>query len=381
VAQPADLWRVQQQYQYLSSNEKGDCLSAILPGAKIETDTAPRDFSLTYQTLMLNYLNYTDQNRFGCNNSIGLSDFERLGPNTSLTISDSFLMGNSVGSGLMTNGAAPVNPQILQALLNQSTSSNNYFNAQLATRFSDTFHFSASAFQNLFVDPSTSVAKYSFSQGGAVSADRLIGERVTAGFSYQFSDFRFTGNDVATTDTHWPQLRVGWGLNTPINLLAQVGPVISSSSSGIIGSTPEPARTSVNLGWMLSANYTGRRWTINASGGQQPSLSSGLAGVSTAQNYSALAQYKMTRLATLYVNGGYYSANGTGISDKVASYSAGITYRWNRMLAFNARFVDYQTRISGSSPASIGATTQGTTNTNMFQIGAILTPEPFRWNI
>jgi len=51
------------------------------------------------------------------------------------------------------------------------------------------------------------------------------------------------------------------------------------------------------------------------------------------------------------------------------------------MLAFNAGFVGYQTRISGSSPASIGATTQGITNTNMFQIGVILTPEPFRWNI
>jgi hypothetical protein len=281
----------------------------------------------------------------------------------------------------MTNGTIPVNSQISQALLNQSTSSNNYLNAQLATRLSDTFHVSASALQNLFMGPSTSIAKYSFSQGGTLSADRLIGERVTAGFSYQFSDFRFTGNNVPTTDAHWPRLRVGWGLDKPFNLLAQVGPVISSSSSGIIGSTPEPARTSVNLGRLLNANYTGRRWTLNESGGQQPMVSSGLAGVSTAQNYNALVQYKLTRLATVYVNSGYYSANGTGVSDKMLRYSTGITYRRNRVSAFNAAFVGYQTRISGSSPASVGATTQGTTSTNMFQIGLILTPEPFKWNI
>jgi hypothetical protein len=40
---------------------------------------------------MLSYLNYTNQDRLGRDNSIGLRDVERVGPNPSLTITDSFL--------------------------------------------------------------------------------------------------------------------------------------------------------------------------------------------------------------------------------------------------------------------------------------------------
>lgn len=363
-----------------ATNQKGDFLAALSPGFKLDTDTAARDFFLNYQTMMLTYLYYSNKDRFFNNNFLSLRDVEQLGQDTTLTVSDSFLMGNSVASGLITNGPLPVGPQLQQALLNQSTTTNNNFSAQFATKFSNTFTFSATAFQNLFVGSSTSVAKYSFNQGATLATDRLIGQRVTAGFGYQFSDFRFSGNSIPTTDTHWPQLRLGWGVGTPFSVLAQVGPVVSSTSSGMIGSVPEPARTMVNAGWALTGAYADRRLTISASLGQQPSSSAGLAGFVTAQSYSGTIQYKLTRLTTVYAVGGYYQANGTGLSDKVVNYSAGISYRLSRVVALNAGFVGYQTQISGAAPASIGATTQGTTNTKMAQIGLILTPEPVRWN-
>src|SRR5262249_52182398 len=334
----------------------------------------------TYQTMMLTYLNYSNEDRFFNDNYFLLSDLERLGKDTTLTISDSLLMGNAVSSGLMTNGPLPVGPQFMQALLNPSTTTNNNFSVQYATKFSNTFHFSATAFQNFFIGASNSVSKYSFSQGAILSTDRLIGQRVTVGFSYQFGDYRFSANNVPTTDTHWPQLTLGWGVGTPFSVLAQVGPVIASSSSGIIGSTPQPARTTVNAGWALTGSYTGRRLTGSASLGQQPSLSTGLGGFATAQNYTATIQYKLTRSATVYANGGYYQADGTGFSNKVVSYGAGISYRLGRVVALTAGFVGYQTQINGVSPASVGGATQGTTNTKMALMGLIFTPEAFRWN-
>jgi hypothetical protein len=363
-----------------STNQKGDFLGALSPGFRLDTDTAARDFALNYQTMMLTYLNYSNKDRFGQDNYFLLSDLERLGKDTTLTFSDSFLMGSPVSSGLMINGPLPVGPQFLQALLNQSTTTNNNFSAQFATKFAKTFRFSATAFQNFFIGASNSVSKYSFSQGAILSTDRLIGQRVTVGFSYQFSDFRFSSGSVPTTDSHWPQVTLGWGAGTPFSVLAQVGPVIASSSSGIVGSRPQPARTTVNAGWALTGNYTGRRLTVTASLGQQPSLSAGFGGFATSQSYTGTIQYKLTRRATVYANGGYYQANGTGFSDKVVSYGAGVSYRLIRVVALTAGFLGYQTQVSGVSPASVGAATQGTTNTKMIQIGLIFTPEPFKWN-
>jgi hypothetical protein len=363
-----------------SGNAKGDFLSAISPGVTLETDTTPRDFYLTYQTLVLTYLNYTNEDRFGSDNSFGLRDFERLSPDTSLTVNDSFLRGNAISGGLMINGSTPVGAQLLQTLLNQSTSTSNNVNVQLSSRLSETSNAAASVYQNLFIAPSTSVSQYSFGQGGTLSAERLIGENFSAGFSYQFSDYRFSGGDVPTTDTHWPQLQIAWGQGTPFGIRAQAGPVISSSSSGLLGSSPVHAKTAMDAGYLLNGSYTGRRLTVSISGGEQPSLSSGFAGFSTAQTYSFLAQYRLTRLAMVYSNIGYYTSSGTGFNDRVASYSIGASYRLSRIITLNASYFGYQTEVGGSTPTSTGSATSGTTKTNVFLLGLTVTPEPLRLN-
>ena len=374
-----------------SSNKKGDFLTVESLGATLEAETAARTFFLTYTTLMSEYVSYPGEDSFGQDHYVGLQDTERLSASTTLSISNSFLIGNSVGGGLVTTGATPIGSQLLSSILYKSGTLSNTFAVNLFSKFNDSLTWSVNIHQNYFSTLSntptaggvtgTAASAQNFNQGAMLTGDWNLGERFTGGGTCDFEDYRFSNSDIPTTEAEWLQGRLGWGLGTPYSVLAQVGPIISESSSGSTGTTHEAAQTKVDFGYLITASYTDRRLKFSATAGQTPELSAGLGGFSTSQGYGALIQYKLSRRATLFANFGYTKFSGTGVSTEVLSYTGGVSYRLAKMFTLTAQYLGYQTIGGGTSTSTIFAIPTGTTVTNIFMIGVIVAPLPLKWSM
>lgn len=364
------------------TDRKGDFLTVEALGATLESDSPTRSFFLTYSTLMLEHVSYPGQDRFGLDHYFGVHDFEKLSAETTLSISESFLVGDAASGFLLTNGSTPIGSQLMQSLLLFSTSVSNSFAMDLSSRYSGWFTWSANAHQNFFsVLSSSSTNKYSFNEGGTLAGDWLVTGHWTVGLGYDFEDYRFSNSSVPTTESNWPQARLAWGKDTPFSLSAEVGPVISFSSSGITGTTSVPAQTKVDAAYLVAAAYTGRRLTLKASAGQVPMITAGFGGFATSQTYSGLVQYKLTRHTTLFANSGYYSFSGSGTSGHVVSYTCGISHRLTKFITLNAQFLGYQSLASGSSVGTLVAVPGRTAVTDLFLIGLTFTPRPFMWTV
>ncbi len=374
-----------------SSNKKGDFLTVESFGATLEAETAARSFFLTYSTTMIEHASYSNEDSFGQNHYLGIQDTERLSANTTLSINNSFLVGNSIGGNFVTTGSTPIGSQLLSSILYRTTTLDNGFAANLFSKVSNSFSLIANVHQNFFSTLSNSVtsggvtgsaaSKENFNQGGSLEGDWYLGERFTAGAVGDFEDFRFSNTEIPTTESEWLQARLGWGLGTPFYVLAQVGPIISESSSGTIGTTHQAAQTKVDFGYLITASYKDRRLQFSAAAGQVPELSAGLGGYSTAQTYGALIQYKLSRRATLFANFGYVNFTGTGISTQVLTYTGGVSYRLAQMFSLTAQYLGYQTIGGGTSTSTAFAIPVGTTVTNIFMIGVIVTPLPLKWSM
>jgi hypothetical protein len=374
-----------------SSNKKGDFLTVESFGATLEAETAARSFFLTYTTLMIEHVSYPGEDSFGQDHYVGLQDTERLSANTTLSITNSFLVGNSVSGSFVTSGATPIGSQLLSSILYKTGTLSNTFAANLFSKFSDSFTWSANVHQNYFSTLSntpsaggitgSAASTQNFNQGAMLTGDWNLGERFTGGGTCDFEDYRFSNSDIPTTEAEWLQGRLGWGSGTPYSVLAQVGPIISESSSGTIGTSHVAAQTKVDFGYLITASYTDRRFKFSATAGQVPELSAGLGGYSTAQTYAALIQYKLSRRATLFANFGYVNFTGTGISTEVLTYTGGVSYRLAQMFTLTAQYLGYQTIGGGTSTSTVFAIPVGTTVTNIFMIGVIVTPLPLKWSM
>jgi hypothetical protein len=362
------------------NNRKGDFLTVQSPGATLEGSSAARDFYLTYETLFLEHANYSDKDRFFRDNYFNLLDNERLNPDTTLSINETFLLGNALSGGIITNNSVPLGSQVMQSLLSNSSTMGSTFAMNLVSRYSNFFSWSANVNQNTFSllsgDP---VSKYNFSQGAGLAGDWNVSERFTVGVGYQFDSFRFSNGLVPTTESNTLAMRLGWGAGTPFNILAQIGPVISETSSGTNGKTFQPSQTSVDAGFLVTGGYNGRRLSLTGTFSQEPGINSGLSGAATVQDYSTLAQYKLTRRASIFTNAGYYSTAGSGSSSRVIAFTSGITYMMNENLSLNANYVGYSAVANGVDASALVKVPGKDTMTNLFIVGITVHLEPLRW--
>jgi len=383
------------------TNRKGDFVSAETFGATLEAETAARNFFLTYQTELLEYASYPGLDSFGKDHAANLRDDELLSAGTTLSISDSLLVGNAISNGTLVNGATPVGSQMMESLFYQTSILSNDFAIDLSSRYSDSFTWTADIHQLMFTtlsgsSPSGSPSSassgsgYFFDEGGAVGGEWDFPERFAAGFGYQFDDFRTSGEgDLPTTESHWPQLRMGWGKGTPFSILAQVGPIITDSSSGSFlatspsgatSTTAVPAAVKVDAGYLISGNYKTRRLTITASAGQEPGFGAGFVGYATEQVYGLLISYKLSRRATVFLNGGYYTFGSSGASADAWIYSGGMTYRLNEYLFLSANYLGFSSKSSGPAVAETLVAVPGARSTiNLFQVGVTLAPPALKW--
>jgi hypothetical protein len=181
-----------------------------------------------------------------------------------------------------------------------------------------------------------------------------------------------------------------WGDDTPLSFRAQVGPIISDSSSGALvatgpsGSlttTSVPAQTQVEVGYFVGGGYHDRRLTVTASAAQQPGFGAGFGFATNAQTYGVLVNYKLSRRATVFVNGGYYTQSQAGATEQALTYTGGINYRLNKYFTLSANYVGYQTKASGSAVAGTIVAVPGTrTTVNLFQVGVTFAPPPLMWS-
>jgi hypothetical protein len=362
------------------TNLKGDFLSVQSPGTTLKASNVARDLYLTYQTLLLENASYSGKDRFFQDHYFNFQDNERLNPNTTLSINESFLLGNSIGGGVITNNTVPLGSQLLQSLLSNSSTMSSTFAATLVSRFSDSFSWNANINQTTFSLLSGSPeSKYNFSQGVAVAGDWNVGERFTVGTGYTFTDFRFSNSSTPTSEANMLAMRLGWGAGTPFSFLAQVGPVISQTSAGSIGKAAVSSQTSVDVGFLITGAYTGRRLSLTGTFSQAPGLNNGLAGAGIAQNYVTLVQYKLSRRATIFANGGYNSTEGASNSSRVIAVTAGLSYLLNENLSLSFNYVGYSSIADGVGASALVRVPGSESVTNLFIIGVTLHPDPLRW--
>jgi hypothetical protein len=377
------------------ANRKGDFVTAETFGATLEASTAARNFFLTYQTDLLEYASYPGHDRFGSNHFANLSDNEKISPATTLSISDSMLVGNAVSNGILANGATPIGTQLMQSLFYQSSTLSNSLAINLFSRYSSSFSWTANIHQNFFTllsgsSSSSNATGNFYDQGGALWGEWNLPERLAGGVGYQFEDFRSSGTQPSA-ETNWPQVRMRWGEGTPFSVSGQVGPVISNSSSGslvttssssTLSTTGVPAQTKVEVGYLVSGNYRDRRLTVSASAAQQPGFGAGVAFATNLQSYGLLVSYKLSRRATVFVNGGYSTSSGSGFSQNVLTYTGGMTYRLNEYFTLSANYLGFQTKASGSAVLGTFVAVPGARTTiNVVQAGITFAPPPLKWRL
>jgi hypothetical protein len=379
------------------TNRKGDFVAVESFGATLETSTVARDIFLTYQTQLLQYASYAGHDSFGSSHFANLTDDEKLSPSTSLSVSENLLVGNAASNGILVGGAAPLGSQLMQSLFYKSSTLSNNLAINLFSNYNDSFRWTANVHQNLFSTLSGSSSNSSgasnsngnfFDQGGALGGEWDLPERFAAGLGYQFDDFRSSAGNQPSADTNWLQFRARWGGDTPFSIRAQLGPVISSSSSGsflttdrsgMLSTTSVPAKTQIDFGYVVSGGYHDRRLTISASAAEQPQFGAGFAFATSVQSYDLLLNYKLSRRATAFFNGGYYTTSGNGISEEGLAYKCGITYHLNEYLTLSANYLGFQTKASGSAALGTVAVPGARTTTNLFQVGITFAPPPLMW--
>jgi hypothetical protein len=385
------------------TSRKGDFVTSEAFGATLETSTAARDIFLTYQTHLLEYASYHSHDSFGSSHFANLKDEEKLSPATKLSISDNLLVGNAVSSGILVNGVAPIGTQLMQSLFYQSSTLSNSLSLDLFSNYNNSFRWTANVHQNLFTTLSgsssisggrTSPAASNgsgnfFNQGGALGGEWDLPERFAAGFGNQFDDFRSSAGNQPSADTNWPQFRMRWGGDTPLSFSAQVGPVVAYSSSGslvttghrgMLRTTSVPAQTKLDFAYFVGANYRDRRLTVIAYAAQQPGYGAGFAFATNQQRDALLINYQLSRRATLFANGGYYTQSNSGVSEEALTYTSGMTYRLNQYFILSANYLGFQTTASGSAALGHFVAVPGKRSTvNVFQVGITFAPPPLQW--
>ena len=384
------------------TNRKGDWVTSETFGATLEASTATRNVYLTYQTYLLEYAAYGGHDRFGNNHFANLRDDEQLSKNTRLSISENLLIGNAISNGSLVNGATPIGTQLMQSLFYSSSNLNNSFAIDLFSKYSESFTWTANVHQNLFSTLSSSSSTSSsgssnpnsgdfYNQGAAIGGQWDLPERFTGGFRYQFDDYR-ASNSQPTAETNWPQAQMTWGEGTPFLFRGQVGPTITSSSSGSLVTTNSmgalttstvSSKTQVQVGYIVRGDYRDRRLTISAYAAQQPGFGAGFSFATNQQSYGALINYKLTRRATIFANAAYYDQGASGVSEQGLSYTGGVTYRLNKYLIVSGNYLGFETKASSS--AVLGGTFVGTpgkrTTVNLFQAGITFSPPPLKWRL
>lgn len=383
-------------FHFTPISRKGDWVTTETLSGTVEAEAPHRSFFLTYQTLLIEVAHDAGADSFGKNHFVGLRDIEHLSANTDLYISDSFLVGSAVGGGFLTGANGPITAQLSESLLYKSTAISNNFSLDLISKWSEALTWSANLHQYLFVNSSNSnsgtTSMYSYGQGGAAAADYRIAGRLTAGLGYQFDDFRFSNGSLPTSDSNWPQVRMGWGANTPFIVTAQAGPIIfnsssgtvgtvSSSSSGTTGTQSVSSKVKVDFGFVLNATYAARRWSIQASAAQIPGLSAGLAGAAIDRTFGLTGQYRFTRRMTGFVNSGYLDISGAGSYSRVITYTGGVAYEVNPAISLTGQYLGYRALLGGVSASSLVAAPGREAVANFFMFGVVLTPRPFKWSL
>lgn len=382
------------------TNRKGDFVTVESFGATLEAEMAARDIFLTYQTQLLEYASYAGHDSFGNSHFANFTDDEKLSPTTTLSVSENLLVGNAASDGILVGGAAPLGTQLMQSLFYNSSTLSNNLAINLFSNYNDSFRWTANVHQNLFSTLSSSPSNSNgssgpsnsngnfFDQGGALGGEWDLPERFAAGLGYQFDDFRSSAGNQPSADTNWLQFRARWGGDTPFSIGAQLGPVISSSSSGSflttgpmgqLSSTSVPAKTQIDFAYLVSGGYRDRRLTVTASASQQPEFGAGFAFATSVQSYGILVSYNLSRRATAFFNGGYYTSSGNDISEEALAYKCGITYHLNKYLTLSANYLGFQTKASGSAVLGTVAVPGARTTTNLFQVGITFAPPPLKW--
>ncbi len=367
-----------------ANNRKADWITAELFGAKLEAQSPKRDFYLNYSTYLSENASYSNLDQFARDHFIQANDTENLSQAATLRISDTFLRGNATSAQFFTDSTEPLGPQLMAALLYNSATESNNFSAQLQYLRGDSLILTSEVHQDCFSansnssNTNTTITGLSFDQGGSFAVDRLWGERFTVGAGYQFDDFRFS-NNVPSSESQMPALRLGWGGGTPFSLEASAGPRITSNSSGIIGTSVFSSSTKIEPGFLLTANYTGERLNFKASAGETSGLSAGIGGQTNNITVSSLIQYRLTRRTTLFANIGYFKFSGIGTDGYTFSYAAGASYRLTRHISITAEYYGFRSLDNGPAAATLMVSPGQTVMTNVFLIGVAFQASPLKW--
>lgn len=359
----------------MSSNKAlGDTFSTEQIALYLEGLQKRRTFSLTYEGLDQQYSSYSNLDRLFEDHYVGLKDCESLSRRTYLQIDDGFLTGNAQAGVVVSAGQLPMNSELVYSELFPARSAQNRFDAHLASEPDEETAYSLSVHQ------------YVFSGGGSVTADqgisagvyRRIAGLLSGGVGYQYkyvSGLSGALSDSPDSSYHWPQAQMRYGGEGPILVEGGAGPIVEQSTAGVIGDSKRDPQSRIDLGYQLSATYSNKALEIEASGGQSPGQTAGLAVGSLNRGGYVVVNYRGWRDLGAFSQVGYLDFLDGGTDARYLECEAGISYRLRRDLSVTAQYIFLK---SSSSPS--GGTSHSSQDRNYFFVSVAYALPAFRWS-
>ena len=354
-----------------ANNAQGDFFTNLVAGFYLDLTSPQRYTSLQWDTFAQLFVSHSNLDRAGQGQFARFTDFENLSHNTSAQIDEYFQRDGPADVAVASNDLAPnYSASFIQLLLAGDSAIINRFRAGLHHSFERNWTGDAAVSQEtLSVD-----GNQSFLQILSLSSQYHFNETFSMGPGYNFYDFRFTAPGVPGNEVHWPYLRVGWSPIKNLTAEGRVGPVF--------GYTFGTDKQTVDVAGVAEVTYTFRRGMFEIYGGQEPSLTAGLAGAGSSKTGRGEFTYDLTRRLSFHAGTSYYDITGRGVSAQIWTYGGGFNEQVRPWMVVYARYVGLQSNINAPSPVFVptGIALGAPVTANYFLIGVNLAVQLHHWS-
>jgi hypothetical protein len=359
-----------------TSNETGDFAGLLAAGFYLDYTSAARYASLHYDTFAQLFAHQTQYDRAGEGQFVSATDDENLSPTTKLRLDEFFYRDAPSRMVIITSDQAPqFNTVAAELLLANDRASINQFNAYLSHYWGRNWVSVLSVHQTTFwaTGNNNSADNSSYDQSIRTYTDYHFSDRFSLGAGYRFYDFQFSRPGLPSEQAHYPFVRATWLPMQNLYFEGMVGVVISHTQGS--------SQQAVNPGGMGALEYDLQHAHLKIYGGQQPEVTSGLAGAGLFRFVRGNIFYDFTPRLTGNVGAGFGESQGSNYDGQIISWGLGLNDRVNKWLSVYTRFVELRREETTSSQFLPSGTQNGKEAVgDYFVVGFNVSVEAFRWS-
>ena len=342
-----------------AKNPQKDLVTNALLGFNLEFGNNQQIGELQYMSALQKFAEHPERDDFGSTQYARLSDRIRVTPSTTLSVSDYFLRAGA-SSGLLTGLNPTLSPQFAVAILSNEQSVSNYGEFSLTHQSSERWSTSLRVNQSYFESGSSGST---FIQGFSVSEDYGSSQDAHVGLTYELEDVR--ASRFPRSEAHFPRVYLNWTVTPRLKFTGEAGPIVFQNNHSV----------SLEPGFRLTGEYSTRRLKVEVRGGQSPTITASFAGAGLIRQGEGSVTYALSRRTSLLAGVGFYQFSGNNENAQVLSYGIGASYKLTRWATV---FVEGW-RVQQSGGAGFGSTPNpATSNSNVVTVGISVSFEAIR---